>query len=385
MTAIALPRQIRLGGGTRAEIGEVLCRFGLERPLVVTDPFFVQSEAIAPLLADLECAGVPYRVFSGTVADPTEGAIRTGVAFLKEGNHDSLIAFGGGSPIDTAKAMSVLAVRGGRMRDLKAPHQEDSPALPIIAIPTTAGTGSEATRFTVVTDDETGEKMLCSGLAYLPTAAIVDYELTLAKPARLTADTGIDALTHAIEAYVSRKANTFSDGMALHAMRLIAPNLRRVFAEPGNRAARESVMAGATMAGMAFSNGSVALVHGMSRPLGVFFHIPHGLSNAMLLPAVTAFSIEAAKSRYADCAKAMGIVPSGVTDDTAAEALIVELRALNRDLQVPTPRRHRIDAQAYADVVDTMAAQAVASGSPANNPRIPTQAEIVELYREAWD
>lgn len=384
MAAIALPGLLRIGGGALRETGEVLRQLGLSRPLIVTDGFLNGSGAVQRLLAGLSEAGIQARVFADTVPDPTEASVRTALAFLREGDHDCVLGFGGGSPIDTAKAVAVLALRGGCMRDLKAPHVEDRPGLPVIAVPTTAGTGSEATRFTIITDERTDEKMLCPGLAYLPAAAIVDYELTLSKPARLTADTGIDALTHAIEAYVSRKANPFSDGMALQAMRSIAPNLRRVYHEPGNRPAREAMMIGATQAGIAFSNASVALVHGMSRPIGAFFHVPHGLSNAMLMPAVTAFSAPAAPRRYADCARAMGIVPGSTGDEAAVEALIEELRSLNADLQVPTPKSYGIDEDRYFAVAGTMAAQALASGSPANNPRIPTAEEILGLYRQVW-
>ena len=213
--------------------------------------------------------------------------------------------------------------------------------LPIIAIPTTAGTGSEVTRFTVITDTETDEKMLIAGLACCPTAAIVDYELTLTMPLRLTADTGIDSLTHAIEAYVSRRANPYTDGLAKNAMGLIARNIRTACAEPQNRAAREAMMLGATTAGMAFSNASVALVHGMSRPIGAFFHVPHGLSNAMLLPEITAFSAPAALDRYADCARAMGVAEEGEGSQGAVARLLDELRRLNDDLKVPSPKRLR--------------------------------------------
>ena len=178
-----------------------------------------------------------------------------------------MIGLGGGSPIDSAKAMAVLAVHGGKMRDYKAPHVQDEAGLPIIAIPTTAGTGSEATRFTIITDDERDEKMLCIGLAFLPIAALVDYELTLSMPARLTADTGVDAITHAIEAYVSRRANPFADALALAAMRTLWDNIRVAYTDPADRNAREKMMLGATQAGIAFSNSSVALVHGMSRAM----------------------------------------------------------------------------------------------------------------------
>ena len=179
--------------------------------------------------------------------------------------------------------------------------------IPIIAIPTTAGTGSEVTKFTIITNEKTDEKMLCVGPAFMPIAAIVDYELTYSVPQRTTADTAIDSLTHAIEAFVSKKSNLFSDTQAISAMELIAPNIRRAYNNGKDQEAREKLMTGATLAGIAFSNSSVALVHGMSRPIGAFYHVPHGLSNAMLLPTVTEFSIPAAPERYSKCAKAIGI------------------------------------------------------------------------------
>ncbi len=179
------------------------------------------------------------------------------------------------------------------MSDYKTPHVEDRPGLPIIAVPTTAGTGSEATRFTIITDEATDEKMLCPGTAYLPIAALVDFELTMTKPRRLTADTGIDSLTHAIEAYVSKRANPFSDSMALAAMRAIAPNLRRVIKDPDDREAREALMIGATQAGIAFSNSSVALVHGMSRPIGALFMCRTGFPTPCCCRPITAFSAPA--------------------------------------------------------------------------------------------
>ncbi len=233
----------------------------------------------------------------------------------------------------------MLAANGGKMRDWKVPADIPKAGPPLVAIPTTAGTGSEATRFTVVSDTETDEKMLIAGLACCPLAAIVDYELTLSMPLRLTADTGIDSLTHAIEAYVSRRASPYTDGLAKNAMGLIARNIRTACAEPQNRAAREAMMLGATTAGMAFSNSSVALVHGMSRPIGAFFHVPHGLSNAMLLPEITAFSTPAALDRYADCARAMGVAEEGEGSQAAVARLLDELRRLNHDLEGADPTR----------------------------------------------
>jgi alcohol dehydrogenase class IV len=271
------------------------------------------------------------------------------------------------------------------MRDYKAPRDVSGPALPVIGIPTTAGTGSETTRFTVIQDSETQEKMLCLGLGFMPVAAIVDYELTLTMPQRLTADTGVDALTHAIEAYVSRRANPLSDGFALQAMGPLYRQIRRAFADPGDRPAREAMMLGATRAGIAFSNSSVALVHGMSRPIGAHFHVPHGLSNAMLLPAITAWSVKGCEGRYADCARTLGVAGEADSNERASAALVEALARLNADLGVPSPKAWGIDADRWMQLLPLMAEEAIASGSPGNNPRTPDKDEIIALYHEAWD
>ena len=384
VAAIALPRILRVGGGASRQLPDLLVGLGLHRPFIVTDAFLAASGLLDPLLRDLASAGAEARVFTGTVPDPTVASIEAGLAALQQGDRDCVVGFGGGSPLDSAKAIAMLAVHGGRMADYRVPHVQDAPGLPVIAIPTTAGTGSEATRVCVITDEDTDEKMLCAGLAFLPVAALVDYELTLGKPRRLTADTGIDSLTHAIEAYVSRRANPFSDGIALSAMRLLAPNLRRVWADPSDRPAREAMMAGALQGGIAFSNSSVALVHGMSRPIGAHFHVPHGLSNAMLLPAVTAWSAPSATRRYAECARAMGVARAEEGDQSAVVRLVEELAALNRDLEVPTPASHGIDGDRWHSLIPLMCEQALASGSPANNPRVPTVNEMAHLYRQVW-
>ncbi len=381
---IAAPRLMIVGGGTVAQIAEVLAKFSLSRPLVVSDPFMVSSGLINRVLDPLKAAGIAPGVFSDTVPEPVDTIIENGVAVLKAGNYDCLIGFGGGSPIDTAKAMAVLATCGGRMRDYKVPAQADRADLPVIAIPTTAGTGSECTRFTVITDHERNEKMLIAGLGALPLAAIVDYELTFTVPPRTTADTGVDSFTHALEAYVSRRANPFSDALALAAMALIGAHLRTAYHEPTNAAAREAMMLGATQAGLAFSNSSVALVHGMSRPIGAHFHVPHGLSNAMLLPAITRFSVAAAPDRYAEAARRGGFASAHDDDAIACARLVDGLIALNRDLKVPTPPEFGIDASVWEAKLPLMAEQALASGSPNNNPRVPTPEEIIALYREVW-
>jgi alcohol dehydrogenase class IV len=380
----AAPRMLQIGGGAVRQIADVLAKFGLSRPLVVSDPFMVSSRHVNHCRDPLAAAGIAVTVFSDTVPDPTDIVIEAGVAELRRGNFDCLIGFGGGSPIDTAKAMAILAAGGGKMRDYKVPFAADNGALPVIAIPTTAGTGSECTRFTVITDTERDEKMLIAGLGALPLAAIVDYELTYSVPARTTADTGVDSLTHALEAYVSRRANPFSDAFAVSAMTLIGQHIRTAYAEPRNAAAREGMMIGATQAGLAFSNASVALVHGMSRPIGAHFHVPHGLSNAMLLPAVTRFSVGAAEALYAEASRRIGFASETDGDASAAAKLVAGLGTLNKELSVPSPADYGIKETTWNGKMDLMAEQALASGSPANNPRVPDKAEIVALYREVW-
>ena len=378
------PRFMLVGGGSAGQIAAVLGKFGFSRPLVVTDPFMVSSGLVKRILDPLAKAGIAVSVFSDTIPEPTDTVVVAGLEVLRAGRYDCLIGFGGGSPIDTAKAMSILASGDAPMSAYKVPHQADRAALPIIAVPTTAGTGSEATRFTVITDAAVDEKMLIAGLGALPLAAIVDYELTFSVPKRTTADTGVDALSHALEAYVSKRANPFSDAQALAAMALIGAHLRTAYHEPSNAAAREAMMLGAMQAGIAFTNASVALVHGMSRPIGAHFHVPHGLSNAMLLPAVTRFSIPAATARYGEASRRIGFAAATDKDEVAAEKLADGLAALNTELSVPTPSGFGIESAAWHGKLDLMADQALASGSPANNPRVPDKAEIISLYNAVW-
>ena len=381
---VLVPSIIKIGGGAVAEASGILKRLDVKHPLIVTDAFLERAGLVVSLRRQLEAADIACGTFSETVPDPTTDAVAAGLRAFTEGKYDALVSLGGGSPIDTAKAIGMLAANGGRARDYKVPNEIPRKSPPHLAIPTTAGTGSEVSRFTVVTDSETDEKMLIAGAPLVPTAAIVDFELTMSMPARLTADTGTDSLTHAIEAHVSRKANAFADAFALIAMKTIWAELPTVFREPGNRRARESMMLAATQAGMAFSNASVALVHGMSRPIGAHFHVPHGLSNAMLLPAVTAFSVKAAESRYAECARTIGVADGSHSDTEAGRQLVDALFQRNQELEVPSPKEYGIPEERYFSLIPTMAKQALASGSPQNNPRIPTSDEIERIYRQIW-
>ncbi|MCW2731480.1 MAG: alcohol dehydrogenase [Mycobacterium sp.] len=385
MTAnIAFPRYSRIGPGAVNELPALIESLGLHRPLLVTDAYLTKTGAADRVLQLLHSAGLTAAVFDGTVPDPTTESLERGVEAVRAHGADCVIGFGGGSPMDSAKALAVLASQGGPMRKFKAPNSYSGPALPIIAIPTTAGSGSEATQFTVISDSDNDEKMLCPGMSFLPFAAIIDYELTMSMPPRLTADTGVDALAHAVEAYVSRKANPISDAMSLSAIGLISANLRRAYRDGTDHAAREAMMAAATQAGMAFSNSSVTLVHGMSRPIGAHFHVAHGLSNAMLFPAVTAYSVSGAEARYAQCARAYGVADPSSSDEIASRAMVEALSQLCRDLEVPTPKSYGIDQDAWTQLTPLMAEQAIASGSPANNPVVPTLEDIECIYGQVY-
>lgn len=376
------PRIIRIGGGVAGEAAEVLTQLGLSRPLIVTDKGVRALGHLDGITQVLDGAGMAWSVFDGVIEDPTDTCVDEGLRVFRAGDFDCIIGFGGGSPMDTAKAISFMAVNPGHVRDYKAPYQIDRCGVPVVLIPTTGGTGSELTRWCVITDTQSPEKYNLSGLACVATAALIDWTFSVTKPPRITADTAVDSLTHAIEAYVSRRAFPYTDAFALSAMPLIADHVRRAYADPDDAVAREALMLAAAQAGMAFSNASVALVHGMSRPIGAHFHVAHGLSNAMLLPAVTAFSVDAAPDRYATCARVMRMASDADADSVACGKLIDGLRRLNDDLAVPNPTA--LGHVADDEMLALMARQALASGSPANNPKVPTKGEIVSLYKEMW-
>ncbi|WP_019028237.1 iron-containing alcohol dehydrogenase [Colwellia piezophila] len=383
-TQVILPRIMQVGENASLEIASVLVSLGCNRPLIITDKMMVQLGYARRIQESLGAHNISAHVFDDTVPEPTVKSIQAGVEKAREGNYDCIIALGGGSPIDSAKAIAILAKHGGVMQDYRFPRMVIEQGLPVIAVPTTAGTGSEVTRFTIITDETTDEKMLCVGIGFMPVAALVDFKLTISLPPRITADTGIDALTHAIEAYVSKKANAYSDSQAIAAIKLLGPNLRKAYHDGGDQQAREAMMLGSTLAGIAFSNASVALVHGMSRPIGAFFHVPHGLSNAMLLPSVTAYSIPAAPARYADCARAMGIATEQDSNELANQKLLTELSAINDELAVPTPEKFGIKRDEFFEACQTMAEQALASGSPGNNPIEPSISDIIQIYQGLW-
>ena len=377
------PSVIVNGPGAAKEVGSFAKGIG-EKALIVTDSNLEKYGLLNDVKNSLGAAGIPFTIYNKVITEPTMDYTEEGLKIYREAQADFLVAVGGGSPIDAAKAIAALANNPGKMSDFAGPNKIPRPGAPLIAIPTTAGTGSEVTQFTIITDTTRDVKMLIASPHIIPRVALVDPLMTLTMPQGITAATGLDALTHAIEAYISAKAQPITDTLALQAIRVIAGNLRQAWSNGENIEARTNVLIGALQAGMAFSNSSVALVHGMARPIGAYFHVPHGVSNAALLPMVIEFSIPGNPKRYAEIAGAMGELTEGLSILDAAYLAADAAERLNMDLKVPTLRELGVEEKKFNAVVEKMAADAIASGSPGNNPRKATQEEIVELYRKAF-
>jgi len=375
------PPVISTGPGAAKEAGAHARRLG-KKALIVTDSNLEKIGLLADVKASLDAAGVGYAVYDRVVMEPVVEYVDDGLRAFREAGADVVVAVGGGSPIDTGKAIASLSRNPGEISDYMGANRIAKPSAPLIAIPTTAGTGSEVTPFTIITNTATDVKMLISSPHLLPAVALVDPLMTLKMPRGITAATGLDALTHAIEAYVSVKAQSLTDTFALQAVRLISGNLRRAWSHPDDLEARSSVLMGALQAGLAFANSSVALVHGMARPIGAYFHVAHGVSNAVLLPTVIEFSVPGDPRRYADIAEAMGEETGGLSTADAAQRTVDAVKRLNADLQIPSLRGLGIDVAKFEAVVSKMAVDAIASGSPGNNPRKATPEEIVALYRK---
>ncbi len=382
-----MPRYMQIGKGSLNQLPEIIRIIGsVKSLLIVTDKQMVKFGYVKKLQELLDKEGFKSNVFDETIPDPTDTVVLNGIELLKKNKNDAVIGFGGGSPIDTAKAIAVLSQYSSDIQDYKPPRTFDKKGLPIIAIPTTAGTGSEVTHHSVIIDTKSNnhEKISCRGEGFVPIVSIVDYELTLSKPRRLTIDSAIDTLTHGIEAYVSKKATLFSDRMALDTIRLVTENIYKIDKNPKDMKAREGLMLAATLGGLAFSNASICLVHGMSRPLGSNFKVPHGLSNAMLLPTITEFSIDHARNKYADCSKAGNFALPEDNDETACNKLIEGLYKINKDFEVPSMKLFGINQKNFEAELENMATDAEISGAPSLNPRVPSVNEMVDLYGKAW-
>ncbi len=376
------PAVISTGPGAAREVGVYAKQHG-RKALIVTDANLEKIGLLADVKASLDAADIGYSVYDKVIMEPVVEYVEEGLHALGDAEADVVVAVGGGSPIDTGKAVAAMARNPGKISDYMGAGKLGKPSVPLIAIPTTAGTGSEVTPFTIITDPATDVKMLIASPHLIPSVALVDPLMTMRMPRGITAATGLDALTHAIEAYVSVKAQPLTDTFALSAIRLISFNLRRAYDQPDDLEARSNVLMGALQAGLAFANSSVALVHGMARPIGAYFHVAHGISNAVLLPTVIEWSVPGNPRRYADIAEAMGEQTNGSTADEAAKKAVEAVKRLNADLQIPTLRGLKIDEAKFDAVVGKMAADAIASGSPGNNPRKASPEEIVILFRKA--
>jgi len=380
-----IPPRVLVGADSRTKVGKEARDLGWSRVLVVSDPFHAESGRAGEIGRLLGEAGLEAAIHTGIDAEPDTEMVGRGLEQLKAERCDGIVALGGGSVIDAAKTISVLAANGGSVEQYMGNDNVPEPGSGIIALPTTSGTGSEATRVVVIADSKSQLKMSGRSRAYLPRVAILDHKLTMSMPKSLTAATGIDALTHAIEAYVSRLANDFTDMLALNAVRLIWDSIRRAWHDGSDENARQNMLIGSFHAGIAFSNSSVGLVHSMSEPLGACFHVPHGLSNAMLLPALTEFSAHAAPSRYVQIARCMDPAAGSMADEECCRMLVDALTALNRELEVPSPKHFGIDRAEYEKRIEKMATDAASAGSTANDPVIPTVDQIKKLYSDVYD
>ena len=375
---------IRFGEHSINNIGAMVREIGHERALIVSDQGMVSSGIVEKISSLLNDDGIEVDLFTDVVADPPETVVHSAVRTARLARSNMIIGLGGGSSLDVAKLVALLVPEHQRLIEAYGIGNAIGPRLPLILVPTTAGTGSEVTHHAVIIDSKNNEKISCRGEGFVPTCAIVDYNLTLSKPRRLTIDSAIDTLTHGIEAYISKKATLFSDRMALDTIRLVTQNIYAVDKDPKDLKAREGLMLAATLGGLAFSNASICLVHGMSRPLGSNFKVPHGLSNAMLLPTITEFSIDYAKSRYADCSRAGNFAELNDDDNTACEKLVKGLYKMNKDFDVPSMEKFGIDERNFEEKLKNMATDAEVSGAPNLNPRVPTVNEMVDLYGKAW-
>jgi alcohol dehydrogenase class IV len=385
IASLNLPSTILMGAGASKELPAQLKRLGARHALIVTDAFFKHNGLADSFVALLRQNDMAASVFAEVQPDPTDVNVAAGLAAYRESGADCVVAIGGGSSMDCAKAISLLIGNPGPLRQYMGYHKVPNAGAPLVCIPTTAGTGSEATRVAVITDTERHEKMMILDGHLTPTIALVDFELSLSMPKPLTAHVGVDTLTHGIEAYVSKKANGMTDPLALSCIALVANNLLTAWREPDNRAAREAMALAAFQGGAAFANASVCLVHGMSRPLGAVYHVPHGLSNAVLLPAVTKFSISGAMQRYGVVAQVMGLATGSDDAEAAAHKLVDGLEYLNDALQIPPLRDCvKVGRAKFEQSLEKLAQDALASGSPQNNPVVPSAEQMVGLYKEAW-
>lgn len=382
MSHFVIPNHTVVGTNVLGEAAPLLKKMG-NKAFIVTGRHVAVSNMMKQLTALLDENGIDCVIFDGITGEPTDTMIEKGVEMLKSSGCDFIIGIGGGSPLDSAKAIAAMAVNEGSIADYNG-KEITGEILPLAAIPTTAGTGSEATKFTVITDSEKGIKMLLKGDVLVPKLAIVDSSFTVGAPKSVTSATGLDALTHAVEAYTSRKAFSMTDTLAVSAVKRIMKYLPIAYKEPDNSLAREQMSIAALEAGICINNSSVTIVHGMSRPIGALFHVPHGMSNAMLLKECLSFAVSGAYEKFANLGRETGVASDSDSDETAAEKFIDSLQSICDVCEIPTLEQYGIDRDEYYSKISKMATDAVASGSPANTVKEVTVDDCIEIYKKLY-
>ena len=378
---IFLPNNLIFGVGAVEKVGEKAKELGKSKALIITDQGIIGAGLLERVLTPLERAGVKAHIFDQIEPNPRDVTVVKAFEFGKKKECDLIIGLGGGSPIDAAKAVGVLMTNPGPLQDYLRGTAVKNPLPTLIAVPTTAGTGTEVTQFSVVTDTERSFKAGIANPFLMPKIAIVDPSLMESMPPSLTAATGMDALTHAIEAFVSVNCQPFSDAMALHAIRLIGTYLRPSVANGSNEEARSQMAIASTLAGAAFSNAGVGLVHAMSHPLGGRFDVPHGVANAILLPYVMRFNLIARLERFGQVAQALGEKVEGLSAGEAGKMAVEAVLQLSTDIGIPG---HLGEVRVKAEGLPQVAADAMNMKRAIGwNPRLVKQEEIEKLYREA--
>lgn len=368
------------GPGCSKEVGNQAKELGAKKALIVTDAGLFKAGVADILVGYLNEAGVGSHVYAGAEPNPTDKNVHDGVDEYNKHGCDFIVSLGGGSSHDCAKGIGLVTAGGGHIRDYEGVNKSKVPMTPLISINTTAGTASEMTRFCIITNTDTMVKMAIVDWRCTPLIAIDDPRLMVAKPAGLTAATGMDALTHAIEAYVSTAANPITDACAEKAIRMIQQWLRQAVANGDNIEAREAMSYAQYLAGMAFNNASLGYVHAMAHQLGGFYNLPHGVCNAVLLPHVCEFNLIACPDRYAEIARLLGIDTTGLSDMEAGYAAIDAIRALAEDVGIPSG----LTALGVKEKdLSIMATNAQNDACMLTNPRQATHAQVVDIFKAA--
>ncbi|MGG7892250.1 L-threonine dehydrogenase [Klebsiella aerogenes] len=369
-----------IGAGSVTEAMNTIQQYGYRRALIVTDAMLNKLGMAGEVQKALQERDIFSVVYDGVHPNPTTLNVESGLALLKENNCDCVISLGGGSPHDCAKGIALVAANGGNIRDYEGMDRSAKPQLPMIAINTTAGTASEMTRFCIITDVDRHIKMAIVDKHVTPVLSINDSSLMMGMPKSLTAATGMDALTHAIEAYVSIAATPITDACALKAMTMISQNLTHAVEDGGNEQAREAMAYAQFLAGMAFNNASLGYVHAMAHQLGGFYDLPHGVCNAVLLPFVQEYNCSVAAARLRDCAQAMGVNVAGLNDKQGAEACIAAIRELARKVGIPAGLR---DLNVKEEDIPLLASNALKDACGLTNPIQATHEEIMAIFHAA--